>query len=503
MGAISGVIYHPGQVKMLTKNDLLVLGLLLDRPMHGYEIAQTIRTEGITTWMDISTPAVYYSLNKLHRLGLISATRVRGGGAEKSVYHPTEKGREAFFAGMENVLGSEEPVLFDYDLGIFLLNKLPQERALALLEKRLAFLHQRGAELEERLKEERTAGEPLQVAILEHAVACTRMDSEWLSGIIHQLRGEGVGIEGYQGLMLLTGDLHDFHLPDLIKLIVSGKHSGTLTVTDGTFTRTLTFHQGRPVCATSLRPEGEVHDPQQILNDIYDLFRWQEGTFTFDQRMGPAEGCLVLRMSAENLILNGARWVDNWATIQRVVPSPDTVFERRKRGECPDDLELTEEECRVLEVLDGLRDVTDVARVCDLTEFETSKILYGLHAVGLIQPGDLDKIRLRRLFREFAELFCKSTRPYRAAPNDFSCEVEVNQRCSDLPVRFVKSRIEDRTDPGLRAEELAKIYQRFLHTQINVVRERFGDEVAERLLHRVLEQISPGLREALKRYELI
>ena len=488
---------------MLTKNDLLILGLLLDRPMHGYEIAQTIRSEGVTTWMDISTPAIYYSLNKLHRLGLISATRVRGAGAEKSVYYPTEKGRGAFFDGMEEVLGSEEPIHFEYDLGIFLLNKLPQERALALLEKRLAFLHRRESELEQRLKDEQVAGEPLRVAILKHAVACTRMDAEWLSGLIRQLRGEEAGVEGYQGLMLLTGDLHDFHLPDLIKLIVSGKHSGTLTVTDGTFTRTLTFHQGRPVCATSLRPEGEVRDPQQILNDVYDLFRWQEGAFTFDQRMEAQEGCLVLRMSAANLILNGARWVDNWATIQRVVPSPDTVFERREQSKCLDDLDLTEEECQVLEALDGLRDVTDVARVCGLTEFETSKILYGLHAVGLIQPGDLDKIRLRRLFREFAELFCKSTRPYRASPNDFSCEIEVNQRCSDLPVRFVKSRIEDRTDPSLRTDELVEVYRRFLRTQIGVVQERFGQDVAEQLLQRVLEQISPGLREALERYELV
>ena len=488
---------------MLTKNDLLVLGLLLDRPMHGYEIAQTIKSEGITTWMDISMPAVYYSLNKLHRLGLISATRVRGGGAEKSVYHPTENGRRAFFEGMKKVLGSEEPVHFDYDLGIFLLNKLPQEQALPLLEKRLTFLRQRKAELEKRLEEERAAGEPLRVAILQHALACTRMDSEWLSGIIRQLRGEEENVEGYQGLMLLTGDLHDFHLPDLIKLIVSGKHSGTLTVTDGTFTRTLTFHQGHPVCATSIRPEGEVHDPQQILNDIYDLFRWQEGTFTFDQRMGPAEGCLVLRMSAESLILNGARWVDNWATIQRTVPSPDIVFERRYRGECPGDLELTDEECQVLNALDGLRDVSDVARVCGLTEFETSKIIYGLHAVGLIQPGDLDKIRLRRLFREFAELLCRSTRPYRASPNDFSCEIEVNRRCGDLPVRFVQSRIEDQTDPSLRTEELVNIYRRFIQTQVAVVRERFGQEVADQLLRQVLAQISPGLREALERYQLV
>jgi len=488
---------------MLTRNDLLVLGLLLDRPMHGYEISQMVKAEGVTTWFNISTPAIYYSLNKLRRLGLISETRTRGGGAEKSVYHLTERGREEFFAGMEEVLASEEPVRFEYDLGIFLLNKLPQERALALLEKRLAFLRRWGATLDEALERDRAAGEPLRVAILEHAAACARMETEWLTGITRQLRGEGTGLEEYRGLMLLTGDLRDFHLPDLIKLIVSGRHSGTLTVTDGTSTRTLSFHEGRPVCATSRRPDGEVHDPQQIMNDIYDLFRWQEGMFTFDQRMGPQEGCLVLRISAEDLILNGARWVDNWTTIQRAVPSPDIVFERREGRVSPEDLDLTEEERLVLNTLDGLRDVADVARECELTEFETSKILYGLHAVGLVQPGDLDKVRLRRLFREFAELMCKSTRPYRATPNDFSCEIEVNQRCADLPVRFSASRIEDLTDPGLRTDELARIYRTFLRTQLAVVRERFGEDVARRLLQQVLAQISPGLRETLERYDLV
>ena len=30
-----------------TKTDLLLLGLLLDRPMHGYELYQPIQSEGI------------------------------------------------------------------------------------------------------------------------------------------------------------------------------------------------------------------------------------------------------------------------------------------------------------------------------------------------------------------------------------------------------------------------------------------------------------------------
>lgn len=491
---------------MLTNNDILVLGLLLDRPMHGYEINQYVKAEGVTNWFDISTAAIYYSLNKLRRLELISETRLRVEGSERSVYHVTDAGREQFFASMERTLTSEEPIRFEYDLGIFLLNKLPQDRARALLEQRLSYLKDWRAELERALQREHAEdGKPLQIAILEHSAACAQMEIEWLTGITSQLRGEGTAIEKYRGLMLLTGNLHDFHLPDLIKLITSGELSGTLTVTDGASVRTLSFQEGRPVCATSRRPEpeGEVREPRQIKNDIYDLFRWQEGSFTFDQRMKPQEGCLVLNTTADDLILAGARWVDNWAAIQQAVPSPDTVFEQRTNGPSPDELDLRSEERRVLEALDGLRDVSTVAMVCELTEFETSKVLYGLCAVGLAQPGDLSKIRLRRVFREFAELMCRATIPYREAPDDFTCETEVNERCDDMPIRFIAGRIEDQTDPSLRTEELAEVYRDFLRTQRAVVRERFGDDVAERLLDRVLSQVNPRLRDALDSYDLV
>ena len=67
----------------------------------------------------------------------------------------------------------------------------------------------------------------------------------------------------------------------------------------------------------------------------------------------------------------------------------------------------------------------------------------------------------------------------------------------------VTGRIEDHTEPGLRTEELAKVYRTFLRNQRTVVQEWFGTEVAERLFQQVLSQISPGLRDTLKRYDLV
>jgi DNA-binding PadR family transcriptional regulator len=486
---------------MLTKNDLLVLGLLLDRPMHGYEIVRHIRSEGVTTWFDISAAAIYYSLNKLREQRLVSETHSRSGG-EKSVYRVTDRGRERFFAGMEEALASEELVRHDYDLNIYLLNRLPQERALPLLQRRWDFLSKREDELDETLQRERLAGEPLRVAILEHAFACTRVEAQWLGGIIRHLRGETAEGQEYQGLMLLCGDLSDFHLPDLIKLIASGAHSGTLTVSDGASRRTLSFLEGRPVCATSSRPDSAVGERGDVLDDIYDLFRWEEGAFALDQGMVPEEGCTVLGMSVADLILEGTRWVDNWSTIQQAVSTPDTVFERREDGARHRELDLNEAERNVLRALDGLSDVSDVARLCGLTEFETSKVLYSLSTVGLVQPGDRGKARLRRVFREFAELMCQSTLPHRDTPGDESCEREVNRRCEGIPIRFISGRIADQTEPGVGTEELAEAYRTFLRAQHQVLHDRFGGDIVRDLVRQVIPRISPGLRDALEEYGL-
>lgn len=482
----------------LTHNDLLVLGLLLDRPMHGYEIVQALRAGEIDRWFPISPTAVYYSLEKLHRQGLILGSQTRRRGTRRTVYYLTDRGREVFFSGLESALTSRESIRFDHYLGILMLNKLPREQAQAILEQRQALFRRWEQELAESLQ--RARGNPLYTAILERIITCIRMEQGWLEEIVRYLAGEEA--QEYRGLMVLTGDLREFHLPDLLKLIASGWHTGTLTVTDGVVVRTLTFHKGRPVCATSRRTEGPVKEPAQIMNDIYDLFRWQEGQFTFDQRLGPEEGCLVLQMSVEQLILDGARWVDNWATIQRVVPTSESVFERRD-GKLPEGMELTEEERRVWEALDGIQDVTGIARTCALTEFETSKILYTLYVAGLIQPGEADKVRLRRCFREIAELICRATIPARSSPDDLSCEEEVNRCCADLPIRFNVGRIEDRTDPALPMEKLADIYRRFLQAQQRVLRNRFGEERVAAWRNQVMRQIGPGLQDVLRQYGLL
>jgi hypothetical protein len=67
---------------------------------------------------------------------------------------------------------------------------------------------------------------------------------------------------------------------------------------------------------------------------------------------------------------------------------------------------------------------------------------------------------------------------------------------------LITGRIEDHTDPALRTE-LAKVYRAFVENQRAVLKEWFGEEVAEHLFQQVLAQISPRLRDVLEQYNLV
>ena len=206
-----------------TKIDLLLLGMLLDRPMHGYELYQQIQAEQIDTWFNVSMAGVYYSLGKLRDQGLVAESRQRDGRSpRKSIYRLTEDGRAAFFSSMESQALAQEKVFLDYDLVIYLLNRLPLQRAGSLLEQRQAFLSKQAQELRNTLDSERARkGSSQRLAVLDHQVRYLKMEQDWLADVIRGIEGKGEA--GYaqpgerQGLMVLRGDLRHYHLPDLLR----------------------------------------------------------------------------------------------------------------------------------------------------------------------------------------------------------------------------------------------------------------------------------------------
>jgi DNA-binding PadR family transcriptional regulator len=81
----------------LTTPDLVLLSLLAERPMHGYQANLELERREIRDWANLSRPQLYYSLEKLAQSGMIRAAKTGelAAGPERSSYETTDKGRAA------------------------------------------------------------------------------------------------------------------------------------------------------------------------------------------------------------------------------------------------------------------------------------------------------------------------------------------------------------------------------------------------------------------------
>ncbi len=79
-------------------SEMILLGLLCERPMHGYELAQLVATDpAMPVIWRFARSEVYFLLGKLRERGYVAESgEGKGTGPTRTIYSPTEKGRAAF-----------------------------------------------------------------------------------------------------------------------------------------------------------------------------------------------------------------------------------------------------------------------------------------------------------------------------------------------------------------------------------------------------------------------
>ena len=84
-------------MKTLTLADMLVVSLLAERPMHGYELWAELERREVQEWASISKPQIYYSLKKLESARLIELAHSEDAslGPDRRVFRPSSNGRRA------------------------------------------------------------------------------------------------------------------------------------------------------------------------------------------------------------------------------------------------------------------------------------------------------------------------------------------------------------------------------------------------------------------------
>ncbi|MEP7176499.1 MAG: DUF4388 domain-containing protein [Gemmatimonadales bacterium] len=239
--------------------------------------------------------------------------------------------------------------------------------------------------------------------------------------------------------MALEGPLKDLHIQDVFQLLDLGRKSGVLRVTSELrqSAGTVCFDRGGVVAAAvgsdpqplgarlvragkitgaeierarSMQSGGDARrlgdilvglgvitrrelDRQlktQIEEAVFELMRWSEGYFRFEEgAVCQAAVEAPVRFPTEALLMEAARRIDEWSRIGSKVshlrmvprlPAPDA------QGGEP--LDLVPFEWEVLAAVDGARDLHSLAEVLGRSEFEVARTVYGLTTAGVVTLED-------------------------------------------------------------------------------------------------------------------
>ncbi|MEO5904022.1 MAG: DUF4388 domain-containing protein [Gemmatimonadaceae bacterium] len=178
--------------------------------------------------------------------------------------------------------------------------------------------------------------------------------------------------------MAIRGNLTEASLPDVVQLLAMGNKNGTLSLTEAGLTGTIHFENGR-ICHAAV-----VGRSLGTEDSVFAMFKWTHGLFSFDPGVQRPAGADLVSVDPQALLLEGARRVDEWSQIEKRLPSFDVVFALDRQQLLRNSIELSEEQQKLLPLIDGFRDVHALMRVSKLGEFDTGKALFGLLSGGFL-----------------------------------------------------------------------------------------------------------------------
>jgi hypothetical protein len=239
--------------------------------------------------------------------------------------------------------------------------------------------------------------------------------------------------------MALSGNLRDFSIPDVFRLISLSGKTGVLHLLTPGSEGSVWFRGGQVFFAQSDRRRGllgerlvsagrisasalqaaldtRAEEPEggrrigeilvdngaidlevlqsfvqeQIQDTVFDLFLWEEGSFDFEMLAAPPEDQDIgLTVSIENIVMEGARRLDEWTKLRTSAAAGNVIFRVGSvSGEHVVDIALKPSEWRVVTLTDGTRTVRQVAEAAGVPENQASRTLYGLFGAGLLQIVD-------------------------------------------------------------------------------------------------------------------
>ncbi|MEW5826300.1 MAG: PadR family transcriptional regulator [Candidatus Bipolaricaulota bacterium] len=166
---------------------LVILGLLRQGPLHGYEIKQTIE-EHMGDWTSIAFGSIYYALQKLAEEGAIEviATERSGGRPSRTVYAVTPAGEAEFARLLREAWLIVERPSYAVDLALFFIDAMPRREVEESLERRAANLEQTQTWVDQHRAEtlESHHVPPQARAIFDHTMKHLATERSWTDELL-------------------------------------------------------------------------------------------------------------------------------------------------------------------------------------------------------------------------------------------------------------------------------------------------------------------------------
>ncbi|MFZ1375903.1 MAG: DUF4388 domain-containing protein [Geothrix sp.] len=230
--------------------------------------------------------------------------------------------------------------------------------------------------------------------------------------------------------MALSGDLATMGLEDIFQWLAVGKKTGVLELKGPLHTKRVAFHEGRITSIWSSDPREYLgqyllafnriteeqlrdalatqEDEQQLLGrilinrqlvteaeirrivqlkveeSIFDTFLWNIGSFEFHDGAASHQKSMLLSLDVTGIVLEGARRLDDWKRIRRVIKGGDAVLSAISEA-IAERLPLAPEDADILARLDGTKRVDQLVIDMRMPEYKINKLLFDLHEKGLVR----------------------------------------------------------------------------------------------------------------------
>ncbi|HET7090751.1 MAG TPA: DUF4388 domain-containing protein [Anaerolineae bacterium] len=234
--------------------------------------------------------------------------------------------------------------------------------------------------------------------------------------------------------MALKGNLRDFSTTQLLNLINLARKTGLLVVESKNGAAQVFFREGKlvyaayggqdgrltsmlvrsgkltPAQANKINEQPEARNNRElgalliqsghltqsdivasvkahVLDVVYRLFSWTEGTFRFEpSQLPPEDRTIQVRVDLENVIMEGSRRIKEIERLREELPNLDVALRFTDR---PDarlrNINLSVDEWRVVSFINPKNSIRQIAQASNMSEFQIRKIVYGMLQAGLVE----------------------------------------------------------------------------------------------------------------------